>query len=1120
MWTGNARVTAAVLAVLLAGVSACSAKVIYVDADATGANNGSSWADAYRYLQDALAVANSAGKPVEICAAQGVYAPDRSGAEPNGTRDRETTFQLVGGVTLKGGYAGLGRPDPNARDASLYKTVLSGDLNSDDAPVARAADLPAEPTRAENSFHVVTTTYRPDAGLAVLDGVVITGGNANGEVYIWRSGAGVKAGAETELRDCVIEGNSALDFGGGCEFVGRLSRCTVRNNYAPYGGGLYGAGEMRDCLIERNDAFVGGAVSHPQDASIWWDCVIRENSAATGGAIAMTNVRLVLVRCALSGNSATGAGGAVHIFNDCTCWSELQMYQCRVWGNAAGALGGGVYQQGNARLYLWSSMVWANEAAYDGGGMYCSPYESMGGQGYISVVNCTIAGNTAGKMGGGVFCELAGRDWLDLLNNIIWGNSDESGAAVEDAQVRFAEGQRGTGTGAIAQPAADGTGGEGGIRYCCIQGWTGELGGERNTGADPMFVDAGGADDVPGNADDDLHLQSGSSLINAGLTAPYGTGAQTTSPDDCNTWWDIDDGPCRLNLVDLDGNARVSAGVVDMGAYEYQQRVTKVIYVDADALGANDGSSWADAYNYIQDALMMALDGDEIRVAQGVYKPDQFVLSDRPSRGREETFQLKNGVTLKGGYAGFGEPDPNVRNVKRFETILSGDLNADDGPSGTNVGDNSRHVVTGSGTDDTAIIDGVTITAGYADGIDGEFPFVNNGAGMYNENGSPTLINCTFTQNIVVLYDYEYGGLGAAIYNLHSRPVIKNCTFRGNSTGGGHGAVYSESSSPMISDCTFQDNEGGGIEFQYETRAAVSRCSFIGNVSGYGSGINCEYGSSPAIGDCVFIGNTAWYDGGALRCYEGCYPTVSNCIFAGNKAVIQNGGAISTLESSPTLTNCTFTANNATRQGGAIFCYEDSHPKVANCILWGNSAADGAQIALTYHQSPGHEPSTTEIAVSYSNVQGGPEEVSLEERCKLNWGPGNTDAHPRFVLPGFWDPNGTPENADDDFWVNGDYHLKSRAGRWNTNEGRWTIDEVTSPCIDAGDPLGPIGLEPFPNGGIVNMGAYGGTAEASKSYFDKPPCELIVAGDINGDCEVDFKDFAIMALHWLEHNQP
>jgi hypothetical protein len=61
--------------------------------------------------------------------------------------------------------------------------------------------------------------------------------------------------------------------------------------------------------------------------------------------------------------------------------------------------------------------------------------------------------------------------------------------------------------------------------------------------------------------------------------------------------------------------------------------------------------------------------------------------------------------------------------------------------------------------------------------------------------------------------------------------------------------------------------------------------------------------------------------------------------------------------------------------------------------------------------------------------------------------------------------------------------------------------------------MNPVGLEPFPNGGIINMGAYGGTTEASKSYFGGSPCQTIVAGDINGDCVVDFKDFGLMAIH-------
>jgi hypothetical protein len=75
-----------------------------------------------------------------------------------------------------------------------------------------------------------------------------------------------------------------------------------------------------------------------------------------------------------------------------------------------------------------------------------------------------------------------------------------------------------------------------------------------------------------------------------------------------------------------------------------------------------------------------------------------------------------------------------------------------------------------------------------------------------------------------------------------------------------------------------------------------------------------------------------------------------------------------------------------------------------------------------------------------------------------------------------------PLFADPD---NGDYHLKSQAGRWDPNSESWVKDDVTSPCIDAGDPNSPFGDEPMPNGGRINMGAYGGTAEASKSYFDE-----------------------------------
>lgn len=171
-------------------------------------------------------------------------------------------------------------------------------------------------------------------------------------------------------------------------------------------------------------------------------------------------------------------------------------------------------------------------------------------------------------------------------------------------------------------------------------------------------------------------------------------------------------------------------------------------------------------------------------------------------------------------------------------------------------------------------------------------------------------------------------------------------------------------------------------------------------------------------------------------------------------------------------------AANTASDGNALLCDSqsgyNSNIQITNCIIW-----DGGNEILNADGSI--------ISIAHSNIQGG-------------WsGIGNIDADPCFAEV---DAN--------------DFHLKSQGGSWSPDSQSWVQDGVTSPCIDAGNPADPVGLEPFPNGGIINMGAYGGTDEASKSYFGTALCETIVAGDINGDCKVDFKDFALMSYHWLE----
>jgi len=310
----------------------------------------------------------------------------------------------------------------------------------------------------------------------------------------------------------------------------------------------------------------------------------------------------------------------------------------------------------------------------------------------------------------------------------------------------------------------------------------------------------------------------------------------------------------------------------------------------------------------------------------------------------------------------------------------------------------------------------------------------------------------------------------------------------------------------------------GGAIYCMESSPTIRDCIIIGNAARDGGGI-AAYQSDVRVENCIIMGNVAsWtgYDRGGGMSLHRENARVLNCLVVGNIATHQGGGIY--CRGSHQFVNCTVTGNRIGKEGlgGGISCGPDgddiSH--LYNSIVWRNTAGLlGNDIAL---------PDVgilwpMELQVGYSLIGDDPNDLyDPHERAHGHW----TTGDPHFVDPGHWDPNGTPDKLSDDFWVDGDYHLKSQAGRWDSVSKTWVQDQVTSPCIDAGDPLSPVGPEPFPNGGRINMGAYGGTAEASKSYFGKPVCETIIAGDINGDCRVDLKDVAILAGHWLEDQMP
>ncbi|TKJ35763.1 MAG: hypothetical protein CEE38_14245 [Planctomycetes bacterium B3_Pla] len=390
-----------------------------------------------------------------------------------------------------------------------------------------------------------------------------------------------------------------------------------------------------------------------------------------------------------------------------------------------------------------------------------------------------------------------------------------------------------------------------------------------------------------------------------------------------------------VRLFDRPGEPNIN-DVQRVAEYPYMPEPI-VYYVDDDATGANDGSSWADAYWCLQDALAAVQYGDVIRVAQGSYKPDQRAMIGRgglqmigSSGDRTETFQLINGVVIKGGYAGISEPDPDARDIEAYETILSGDLNGDDIPVANpsdlldepTRAENSFHVVTGSWTDEMAVLDGFTITAGNANGLT---TADKRGGGMYNQGGSPTLIRCIFQSN-------------------NSTPV-----YSGPADGGG--AIYNADGNPALTQCTFTENnsarDGGGM-FNINSRPTVTHCTFSGNSTDISGGGMYNKQSSPTVANCIFTGNSA-QRGGGMRNMRNSNPTLTNCVFMGNWVESRRPGDI---------------------VGGGAMANQNSSPTLTNCILWGDTPEE------IYGGTP---------LITYSDVQGG-------------WlGEGNIDAEPLFV---------------------------------------------------------------------------------------------------------------------------
>lgn len=507
---------------------------------------------------------------------------------------------------------------------------------------------------------------------------------------------------------------------------------------------------VRTCQFFGNTGANAGAVDSGNSGSSFIGCLFSGNKGVFRcGALSAVGSNSV-VDCVFEYNSAPNQGGALRL-------NGGKVANCRFVGNSVAADGGAIYASGSPHIVncVFHNNLAANGVVYLNSGIGSDIWSS------------TFSGNKATLEGAAIFLNETGT--TDISHCVIWDNESSGGGSASDV---FVSSQ--------VIPT---------YRHCLIEGWNPAGIGNMNgtvSGNAPLFIEPARVEaaTIAEISAVDLRMKKSSPTINRGDMAFLH-----------NDSVDIDfDGNTTEDLpLDFDRMPRVIFGDPDLGAFESSE---SVVFVDRGVSGGMlNGLSWSDAYSSLAAALENVLSGQQIWVAEGTYYATAGNSAASGPRDPLVSFELKSGVTLYGGFQGT-EAEVNERDFTENTSILSGDIDEDD--TAGIAGMNSYHVVDGSGVDSSAVLDGFTVSNGFANG---SFPD-NSGGGILLDNGSPVVRNCIFSGN------HSAGPGGAVMCTSASSPVFLNTLFVANQASAGSVvSTLSTTAEVALVNCTITQNQ-------------------------------------------------------------------------------------------------------------------------------------------------------------------------------------------------------------------------------------------------------------------------------------------------------------------------